>query len=163
MIKKEKITIPTYKTGKPEDLPMFFEKRAFQGASGKVYPLPYTSAISDIKENKAYDAYTLENEYIKVTCLPEIGGKIHSILDKKNNYDIVYNNKVIKPAMVGLAGPWVSGGIEFNWPEHHRPTTFMNTDSAHVGNEVIMGEIDDLFSMHGSVGVSIKKDAIPTL
>ena len=41
--------------------------------------------------------------------------------DKTNGYDFVYYNKVIKPALVGLTGPWISGSIEFNWPQHHRP------------------------------------------
>ena len=158
MIKHLKINIPTYEVGKPEELPMFFERRNYQGASGKVYPLPFTSAISDTKVDKEYDAYVLENKYIKATLLPEIGGKVHSILDKTNNYDIIYNNKVIKPAMVGLCGPWVSGGIEFNWPQHHRPTTFIPVESEEKGETVYMGEFDNFFSMHGTVGISIKED-----
>ena len=95
MIKREKIKIPTYEVGKLEELPMFFERRNYQGASGKVYPLPFSSAISDQKSDKEYDAYILENKYIKATLLPEIGGKVHSILDKTNNYDAIYHNKVI--------------------------------------------------------------------
>lgn len=158
MIKHLKINIPTYEVGASEELPMFFERRNYQGASGKIYPLPFTSTISDEKTNKEYDAYELENKYIKVTLLPEIGGKVHSILDKTNNYDIIYNNKVIKPAMVGLCGPWVSGGIEFNWPQHHRPTTFIPTESKENGETVYMGEFDNFFSMHGTVGISIKGD-----
>ena len=46
-------------------------------------------------------------------------------LDKLNGYDFFYRQNVIKPALVGLAGPWISGGVEFNWPQHHRPATFM--------------------------------------
>ena len=57
--------------------------------------------------------------------LPEIGGRIHVALDKTNGYDFFYRQNVIKPALVGLAGPWISGGVEFNWPQHHRPATFM--------------------------------------
>ena len=53
--------------------------------------------------------------------LPELGGRIHVGLDKTNGYDFFYRNNVIKPALVGLAGPWISGGVEFNWPQHHRP------------------------------------------
>ena len=48
--------------------------------------------------------------------------------DKTNGYDLIYNQRVIKPALVGLAGPWISGGIEFNWPQHHRPATFLPVD-----------------------------------
>ena len=128
--KFEDLVIPTYKPGTCESLPMFFEKKPYQGASGHLYPIPFTSDISDKKQDVTYHAAVLENEYIKLEILPEIGGKIQRALDKTNNYDFVYHNKVIKPAMVGLAGPWVSGGIEFNWPQHHRPTTFMPLEAA---------------------------------
>ena len=56
--------------------------------------------------------------------LPELGGRVQMALDKTNGYHFIYYNHVIKPALVGLAGPWISGGIEFNWPQHHRPSTF---------------------------------------
>jgi len=67
----------------------------------------------------------MENEYLRLMVLPEIGGRIHVGFDKINGYDFFYRQNVIKPALVGLAGPWISGGVEFNWPQHHRPTTFM--------------------------------------
>lgn len=60
---------------------------------------------------------------MEVTVLPELGGRIYSARDKSNGYDFVYRNHVIKPALVGPRGPWISGGIEFNWPQHHRPST----------------------------------------
>lgn len=160
--KKSKITIPTYGIGNPEPLPLFFEKRPYQGASGKVYPIPYTSAISDKKEDKDYNGYILENDYIRVELLPELGGKIHSAYDKTSDYDFIYHNKVIKPAMVGLAGPWISGGIEFNWPQHHRPTTFMPLDTAEGESDgkqaVFMGEIDYFHQMKGMVAVSVDRE-----
>ena len=56
--------------------------------------------------------------------LPEIGGRIHVGLDRTNDYDFFYRQNVIKPALVGLLGPWISGGVEFNWPQHHRPSTY---------------------------------------
>ena len=67
----------------------------------------------------------IENEYLRLMVLPEIGGRIHVGFDKTNGYDFFYRQNVIKPALVGLAGPWISGGVEFNWPQHHRPATFM--------------------------------------
>jgi len=67
--------------------------------------------------------------------LPELGGRIQRAYDKTNGYDFVYYNHVIKPALVGLVGPWISGGIEFNWPQHHRPTTFMPVDYKLRDNE----------------------------
>ena len=126
---KEKVTIPTYGTGKPEKNPMFLEKRVYQGSSGVVYPYQVIESVSDEKEDRDYEAVFLENEYIKVMVLPELGGRIQMAWDKIAKRHFIYYNHVIKPALVGLAGPWISGGIEFNWPQHHRPSTFMPVDS----------------------------------
>ncbi|NLE12855.1 MAG: DUF5107 domain-containing protein [Clostridiales bacterium] len=156
----QKLTLPTYLPGKAEELPIFFERRPYQGASGKLYPLPYTTRISDTKQDVDYNAAVLENEYIRVELLPEIGGKIQRAYDKKGEYDFIYHNKVIKPAMIGLAGPWISGGIEFNWPQHHRPTTFMPVETAITEDEkgektVWMGETEPLGRMRGMVGICV--------
>lgn len=124
----ENTIIPTYEIGEPEKNPIFLDKRVYQGSSGKVYPYPTIEKISDEKTDKEYIAVYLENEYLKVMVLPEIGGRIQRAYDKTNDYDFVYYNHVIKPALVGLTGPWISGGIEFNWPQHHRPTTFLPVD-----------------------------------
>ena len=107
------------RSGKAGKNPIFLEKRVYQGSSGKVYPYPTIDRIGDNKVEKAYRAVYLENEYLKVMILPELGGRIQRAYDKTNGYDFVYYNHVIKPALVGLLGPWISGGIEFNWPQHH--------------------------------------------
>lgn len=124
----EKITIPTYGTGEPEKNPMFLEKRVYQGSSGVVYPHPVIEKISDEKHEKEYTALYLENDYLQIMVLPELGGRVQRAYDKIRKRDFVYYNQVVKPALVGLAGPWISGGIEFNWPQHHRPSTFSPVD-----------------------------------
>ena len=73
---EERVTIPTYEAGEPDKNPMFLEKRVYQGSSGKVYPYPTTEKISHEKKDKEYQAVFLENEYLKVMILPEIGGRI---------------------------------------------------------------------------------------
>ncbi|MBQ9363161.1 MAG: DUF5107 domain-containing protein, partial [Bacteroidaceae bacterium] len=125
---KEKVVIPTYEVGKPEKNPIFLEKRVYQGSSGVVYPYPVIESMADEKVDKIYDAMFIENEYIKVMVLPELGGRVQMAYDKIKQRHFIYYNHVIKPALVGLAGPWISGGIEFNWPQHHRPSTFMPVD-----------------------------------
>lgn len=132
---EEKVVIPTYETGAAEKNPIFLDKRVYQGSSGKVYPYPTVEKISDVKADKEYSAVYLENEYLKVMVLPELGGRIQRAYDKTNDYDFVYYNHVIKPALVGLCGPWISGGIEFNWPQHHRPTTYLPVDHMLMENE----------------------------
>ena len=152
----ERITLPTYGIGKPDKNPMFLEKRVYQGSSGKVYPLPVVDRILDEKKDATYQAVWLENEYIRVMVLPELGGRIQRAYDKTNGYDFVYYNEVIKPALVGLLGPWISGGIEFNWPQHHRPTTFAPVDWRTVENadgsvSVELSEVDQMYGTKGKM------------
>ena len=152
--------IPTYVPKDANTLPMFFEKKPYQGASGKLYPIPYSDGITDEKRDVDYTVYTLENEYIYTKLLPEVGGKILRAYDKVADKDFIYYNEVIKPALVGIAGAWISGGIEFNWPQHHRPTTFMPLEAAveenpDGGKTVWMGEIDPLYGMKGMLGVTV--------
>jgi tetratricopeptide (TPR) repeat protein len=125
---EEEVEIPTYETGRPDKNPIFLENRVYQGSSGKIYPYPTIEKIYDKKTDRKYNAVLMENEYLKVMILPELGGRIQRAYDKTDGYDFVYYNHVIKPALVGLCGPWISGGIEFNWPQHHRPSTFMPAD-----------------------------------
>lgn len=132
---EETIVIPTYEVGEADKNPMFLESRVYQGSSGKIYPYPTIEKIHDTRTDKAYQAVWLENEYLKVMILPELGGRIQRAFDKTNQYDFVYYNHVIKPALVGLCGPWLSGGIEFNWPQHHRPTTYSPVDYMLLENE----------------------------
>lgn len=153
-IRVETIIIPTYGIGKADKNPMFLEKRVYQGSSGKVYPLPVVDKILDEKQDKPYTAIWLENDYIRVCVLPELGGRIQRAYDKTNGYDFVYYNEVIKPALVGLTGPWISGGIEFNWPQHHRPTTFGPVDYRTVKNEdgSVSAELSEVDQMYGTKG-----------
>src|SRR6202453_346322 len=101
----EDVVIPTYMPAAPDLNPMFMEKRVYQGSSGKVYPLPFTDRISEGRTERKWKVVWVENEYVRVMILPEIGGRIHAILDKSNGYDLIYNQRVIKPALVGLTGP----------------------------------------------------------
>lgn len=64
-----------------------------------MYPLPVVEKIADTKHDEAYTALILENEYLAVTILPQIGGKIHRAYDKTNGYDFIYHNHVIKRAL----------------------------------------------------------------
>lgn len=126
---EETVMLPTYPAGKEEKAPIFLEKRVYQGSSGSVYPYPVIESISDVKRDMPYRAFFLENEYVKIMVLPELGGHVHMAYDKIRKRHFVYYNQVIKPALVGLTGPWISGGIEFNWPQHHRPSTFLPTEA----------------------------------
>lgn len=158
---KETVVIPTYEVGVPEKNPIFLEKRVYQGSSGVVYPYPVIEKISDVKTDHEWNAIFLENEYIKVMILPELGGRIQMAYDKIRQRHFVYYNHVIKPALVGLAGPWISGGIEFNWPQHHRPSTYMPVDSDIIHNDdgsvtVWVNETERMFHQRGMAGFTLR-------
>ena len=159
-VHETKLVIPTYLPAAPDKNPMFLENRIYQGSNGKVYPLPFTDRISEAKKDREWKVVWLENEFLRVMILPEIGGRIHAIQDKTNGYDLIYNQSVIKPALVGLAGPWISGGIEFNWPQHHRPATFLPIDheiEKHADGSVTVwcSDHDPMERMKGMHGVCL--------
>ena len=154
------MVIPTYLPEAPDRHPMFLDQRVYQGSSGKVYPLPFTDRIAETKTDRPWQAVWLENEFLSVMLLPELGGRIHVARDKTNGYDFIYRQHSIKPALVGLAGPWISGGIEFNWPQHHRPATFLPVDiqieeHADGAKTVWCGDHDPLARMKGMHGVCL--------
>jgi tetratricopeptide (TPR) repeat protein len=124
------VSMLTYMPAEPDPNPLFLEKRVYQGSSGRVYPLPVIDFIERIPHLHLWDAVHIQNEFLRLMILPAIGGRIHVGVDKRNGYDFFYRQNVIKPALVGLAGPWISGGVEFNWPQHHRPATFMPVETA---------------------------------
>ncbi len=161
IVRREPVVLPTYEPLPPDKNPMFLEKRVYQGSSGRVYPLPFYNRISETKTERSWDAVHIENEFIKVMILPELGGRIHVGEDKTNSYDFFYRQNVIKPALVGLAGPWASGGVEFNWPQHHRPATFMPVEVAieeHAdGSKTVwLSDHDPMERMKGMHGVCVR-------
>ncbi len=161
---EETVVIPTYGVGQPDKNPMFLERRVYQGSSGIVYPYPVIDKVEDTPQPKEYRAVFLENRYLRIMLLPELGGRVQMALDKTNDYHFVYYNRVIKPALVGLAGPWISGGIEFNWPQHHRPTTYMpveyHIEERKDGSVVCWcSEIERMFRMKSMIGFTLYPDA----
>src|SRR3990172_11925233 len=162
-VRRESIVLPTYRPHAPDRHPMFLEKRVYQGSSGRVYPLPFTDRIAEKPVPRAWEAVFIENEFIRVMILPALGGRIHRAQDKTNGYDFIYHQPVIKPALVGLAGPWISGGIEFNWPQHHRPSTFDPVDWRIIedtdGSQTVWcSEIERMFFTKGLHGFTLYPD-----
>jgi hypothetical protein len=87
---EERVMIPTYPVGLPDKNPMFLERRVYQGSSGVVYPHPVIEQVSDEKEDREYNAIYLENRYLKIMLLPELGGRVQMALDKTNGYHFIY-------------------------------------------------------------------------
>ncbi|MHC5118114.1 MAG: DUF5107 domain-containing protein, partial [Planctomycetota bacterium] len=116
--------------------------------------------IEDEKKDVQYNVVFLENEYLKIMVMPSLGGRIQMAYDKTNDFHFVYYNQVIKPALVGLNGPWISGGIEFNWPQHHRPSTYESVDYSIEENPdgsktLWVSEIERMFRTRGMAGFTL--------
>jgi tetratricopeptide (TPR) repeat protein len=154
------LVIPTYLSGPPDPNPMFFFGRESQGAEGRIYPYPLYDNLTQRKGDKSYHLVYLENEFVRIGILPEIGGRLFEAVDKGNNYDFVYRQHVIKPALIGLIGAWISGGIEWNIPHHHRATTFLpvqwrTEELADGGKTVWVGELEVRHRMRWAVGYTL--------
>lgn len=164
-ISVEKLVISTYPEPPREPLPMFAENRVHQRSSGRPYPNKVVLEVNrEKKEDRAYTAVHLENEYLDVWVLPEIGGRIFAAQDKTTGYDFFYRQHVIKPALIGALGSWISGGVEFNWPYHHRPSGFLpcdfTTEEASDGSVICwLSEHDPIDRMKSQVGIVLRADA----
>jgi tetratricopeptide (TPR) repeat protein len=153
--------IPTYLTGPPDPNPMFFFGRGSAFAEGRIYPYPYYDNLTNIKGEKTYRIVYIENEYIKIGILPELGGRLFSALDKTNNYDFIYRQYVIKPVLIGLTGAWTSGGIEWNIPHIHRASSFIpvqyrKEENPDGSKTVWVGELELRHRMRWAVGYTLR-------
>ncbi len=123
------MTIPTYCPPEPSEMPLYSEFRQHQGTTGYAYPNRVTQEVErQILTNVEYDVVRLENEYIRIIILPALGGRILEGYDKKNDYHFLYRQTRIKPILVGNYGSWIAGGMEWNYPFHHRPSAFLPVD-----------------------------------
>ena len=82
---EESVVLPTYEIGPADQNPRFYSGRVTQGAQGKVYPYPMWDVLTNEKSDQSYQMVYLENDYVKISVLPQFGGRIFSALDKTNN------------------------------------------------------------------------------
>ena len=159
-ITRRQIEIPTYRLGLPDPNPIFYAQESYQGAQKRVYPYALQDQLTHELTNQVYTLLSLENEYLKLGVLPEIGGRLFEAVDKSNNYDFFYRQHVIKPALIGMLGAWISGGVEFCCFHHHRNTTFMPVDytlaeNADGSKTIWFGEIERRHRMKWLVGITL--------
>jgi len=131
------LTIPTYPWA--EDInPKFWALEGGAKLSTTVhgaitYPYVMQDHLSRTKVDRTYRALFLENEFLKVTCLPELGGRLHSVFDKTTGQEMFHLNRVIKPGMIAMRGAWISGGVEWNSGPHGHTVTILSPVDALVG------------------------------
>ena len=158
---EQDVVIPTYLAGPPEPNPMFYFGRQSQGSQAPVYPYPMYDVLTGKKADKTYKMVWIENEYIRIGILPEIGGRIFEAVDKTDNYNFVYRQHVIKPVLISIIGAWISGGVEWNIPHHHRASTFLPVqykaeENADGSKTVWVGELELRQRMRWAVGYTVR-------
>lgn len=127
-ITEDSLAIPTYLVDPPNPMPRFYEGRVHQGVQRRMYPYPMNDNMTRDKEDRKYFIIYLENEYIKIGIIPELGGRIYDAIDKTNGYKFFYRNDVIKPSLIGMMGYWISGGNAIGFPHHHGANTVAPMD-----------------------------------
>lgn len=156
-IKEELISLPTYDFGKGNPVPVLAE-------NPKIYPYFKFEEYEHSPKNKNWKVVTLENEYIKVMILPEIGGKVWGAIEKSTGEEFLYKNEVIKFRNIAMRGPWTSGGIEFNFGIiGHHPATATAVDYLTRTNpdgsvSCIVGNLDLPSNTRWTVEVRLEKD-----
>ena len=156
------IELPSYEISAPEKSPVFDCKWSYQRARRSIYPYALNDNLyAEKSEMKTWKALYLENEWVKICVLPEVGGRLFYAIDKTNGYDIFYRQDAIKPANVGMNGAWISGGVEWNVFHHHRISTQMPCNwrlakNADGSATIWLGETERRHRMEWAIGITLR-------
>ncbi len=160
-IKEEINSITTYPYSDPNRLPSL----GINDKVGVYYPYFIFDGYTDISVSKDWKVVTLENDYIKVTVLPEVGGKVMGAIEKSTGEEFIYLNHVMKFRAIGIRGPWTSGGIEHNFGLDlgHAPWTASDVDYVLRENEdgsvsCVVGGLDLASRSQWRVDIRLPKD-----
>lgn len=154
-VREETITIPTYNIDE-NPYPAFPE--TFW--SNDLYPYTLLDSPSLIKKNKNYRLLVLENEHLKITVLPEVGGHLYNFYDKVNQREAVYVNHVIKFLVHGLRWGWPAGGFEFNFPHAHfvsacEPIDYAIRRNPDGSSSIVIGNLENRYGMRWQVALTL--------
>lgn len=154
---EDKLVIPTYELGPADPNPAFLE----WSGGRPVYPYARLDSLTNRRIDKAHNAVYLENEFLRVTVLPEMGGKLYAIYDKAARRDVLYTNHVVKYGIVAIRGAWTSGGIEWNFPDGHTVTTVSPVDYATRSEPdgaavVFVGDTERIQRMQWQVAIRLR-------
>ena len=154
---EETILIDTYSFDKPNPVPIVTE-------NPKIPPYFKFEGYSHTAEKKDWKVVTLENEYIKLWVLPEIGGKVWGAIEKSTGEEFLYKNEVIKFRNIAMRGPWTSGGIEFNFgiighhPSTATPVDYFIRENKDGSVSCIVGNTDLPSNTKWTVEIRLEKD-----
>ena len=156
-IKEDIQSLDTYGFSKPNPVPILAE-------NPKIFPYFKFEEYEHTSKKKDWKVVTLENEYIKVMVLPEIGGKVWGAIEKSTGEEFLYKNEVIKFRNIAMRGPWTSGGIEFNFgiighhPSTATPVDYITRTNADGSVSCIVGSTDLPSNTSWTVEIRLEKD-----
>lgn len=151
------LTLPTY--------PWAAVKHPYFRGTDKVniYPYPMLDFLSREKTNRTYETVMLENEYLRITFLPELGGKIQEVTDKTTGKSMFYLNHVVKPGLIAQCGAWTSGGVEWNTGPQGHTVSAMQPVSVEIlppekdgSRSVAIGETERIYGTRWTVVVTLR-------
>jgi tetratricopeptide (TPR) repeat protein len=151
------LDLPTYEEGAPDPNPPFD-----QYATDRFnYPYTLRKEISDVRTDHHWRAIYLENEYLKCSVLPDVGGHIYTCVDKLSGQPMFYANPSIKKARIGYRGAWAAFGVEFNFPVSHNWMSMSPVDFAYAAHEdgsasVTVGNVDRVYGMEWMVELRLR-------
>ena len=151
------LTLPTYEEGKPDPNPPFDTYSTTQFS----YPYTLRKNLTGKKQDHTWRALFLENEYLKCTVLPDIGGHLYTCVDKISGQPMFYANPSIKKAQIGYRGAWAAFGVEFNFPVSHNWVSMSPVDFAYAANpdgsaSIFVGNIDRVYGMEWRVEMILR-------
>lgn len=152
------ITIPTYRLGPDNPNPPF---RLIN--PNNIYPYTELDSLTDQRQPVTYQAIELENRYLRAAVIPSLGARLYSLYDKAENREVFYRNHVVKYALIGLRGAWISGGVEFSFPNAHTTDTVSLVSSSYEQNpdgsaSVLLGDVDRVSGMYWQVRLTLRPD-----
>jgi tetratricopeptide (TPR) repeat protein len=157
-VRQGTLTLPTYEEGLPDANPRFdiFARRPFL-----IYPYTARTNLTDRRSDRTWRTLILENEYLRLVVLPDLGGRIYSGVDKASGAEMFYANPSIKYADVAYRGAWVALGVEFNFPVSHNWATVSPVDFGTVRHpdgsaSVWVGAIDRPYGMQWRVELTLR-------
>jgi len=119
IVREDTLTLPTYAIRAENRNPVFDS----QYGVAHIYPYTMLDDIDDKKQEKTYHTLVMENQYIKVTVISDLGGRVFSVYDKLSKREVFYKNPIVRFAPLAIRGAFFSGGVEFSFPVAHAPTT----------------------------------------
>jgi hypothetical protein len=154
LIKEEVFPLKTYPFTDPNIVP----------EPGRIYPFFRFDGYTNEGVVQPWKMIVLENKYIKLWVVPQIGGKIWGAIEKSTGREFIYFNHVVKFRDVAMRGPWTSGGLEFNFgiighgPSCATPVDCMTRTNADGSVSCFIGQLDLPSRTRWMVEINLQKD-----